>query len=140
MLICFFSLSPALTARSFAYWSFRVTLMFLLLRCQTITALWTSLRISIRTFVSDCPLSSFAFSIFSCIVIICPVIVFRGVGSLCYRSAATAAQERFACGGGFVYFRFCLAVGGFDRGFARGALGVRWTCEAILLAILVCYS
>jgi len=75
--------------------------MSLLLRCWTATALWTSLRISVRTSVSDCPLSSSAFSVFGCIVIVCPVVVFRGVGSLCCGSAATAAQVRFACGGGF---------------------------------------
>jgi len=55
------------------------------------TALWTSLRIFIRTSVSNCPLSSSAFSIFGYIVIIYPVVVFRGVGSLYYRSAAIAA-------------------------------------------------
>jgi len=64
-------------------------------------ALWTSLRIFIRTSVSNYPLSSSAFSIFGCIVIVYPVIVFRGVGSLYYRSAATVAQVRFAYRGGF---------------------------------------
>ena len=85
------SLSPALTARSFAYWSLRVTLISPLLRCRTATASWTSLRISVRTSVSDCPLSPSTFSVFGRIVIIYPDIVFRGVGSLYYRSAATAA-------------------------------------------------
>jgi len=72
-----------------------------LLRYWTVTALWTSLQISIRTSVSNYPLSSSAFSIFGYIIIIYPVVVFRGVGSLCYRSAATAAQVRFAYRGGF---------------------------------------
>jgi hypothetical protein len=83
MLICSLSLSPALIARSFACWSFRVTLMSPLLRCWTTIALWTSLYIFVRISVSNCPLSSSAFSVFGCIVIICPVIVLRGVGSLC---------------------------------------------------------
>jgi hypothetical protein len=98
------SLSPALTAYSFTYWSFRVTLISPLLRCWTIIALWTSLRISIRTSISNCPLSSSTFSIFSRIMIIYPVIILRGVGSLCYGSAATAAQERFAYRGGVYLF------------------------------------
>ena len=85
------SLSPALTARSFACWSLRVTLISPLLRCRTAIASWTSLRISVRTSVSDCPLSPSAFSVFGRIVIVCPDIVFRGVGSLYCGSAATAA-------------------------------------------------
>ena len=91
MPIYFPSLSFAFTARSFACWSLRVTLISPLLRCQTVTASWTSLQISVRTSVSDCPLSPFAFSVFSYIVIVCPVIVFRGVGSLYYKSTAIAA-------------------------------------------------
>ena len=59
------------------------------------------MRISIRTSVFNYSLSSSAFSIFGRIVIIYPVVVFRGVGSLYYRSAATAAQVRFAYRGGF---------------------------------------
>ena len=85
------SLSPALTARSFTYWSLRVTLISPLLRYRTAIASWTSLRISIRTSISDCPLSPSAFSVFSYIVIIYPDVVFRGVGSLYYGSAATVA-------------------------------------------------
>jgi len=72
--------------------------------------LWTSLRIFIRTSVSDCPLSSSTFSVFSRIVIVYPVVIFRGVGSLYYGSAATAAQVRFACRGGF-----CLSLILFSR-------------------------
>jgi len=56
-----------------------------------VTALWTSLQISVRTSVSNYPLSSSTFSVFGYIVIIYPVVVFKGVGSLCYRSAAIAA-------------------------------------------------
>jgi len=62
-----------------------------LLRCWTAIALWTSLRIFIRTSVFNCPLSPSTFSVFGYIVIIYPVVVLRGVGSLCYRSVAIAA-------------------------------------------------
>ena len=85
------SLFPALTACSFTCWSLRVTLMSPLLRCWTVIASWTSLRISIRTSISNYPLSPSTFSIFSYIIIIYPDIVFRGVGSLYYRSAAIVA-------------------------------------------------
>ena len=85
------SLSPALTARSFTCWSLRVTLMSPLLRYRTATASWTSLRISVRTSVSNCPLSPSTFSIFGRIIIIYPDIIFRGVGPLYYGSAATVA-------------------------------------------------
>jgi len=80
-----------------------------LLRCRTVTALWTSLRISIRTSVSDCPLSPSAFSVFGYIVIVYPVVVLRGVGSLYCRSAATAAQMRFAGEEGFCLFSILLS-------------------------------
>jgi len=80
-----------------------------LLRYWTITALWTSLRIFIRTSVSDCPLSPSTFSVFSRIVIVCPVVVLWGVGSLCCGSAATAAQVRFAGEGGFYLFSILLS-------------------------------
>jgi hypothetical protein len=91
MLMRSLSLSPTLTAYSFAYWSLRVTLISPLLRCWTIIALWTSLQISIRTSVFNCPLSPFAFSVFSYIIIIYPDIVFKGVGFLYYKNAVTVA-------------------------------------------------
>jgi len=80
-----------------------------LLRYWTTTASWTSLRISVRTSVSNCPLSPSAFSIFGYIVIICPDIVFRGVGSLCCKGVATAAQVRFAGKEGFYLFSILLS-------------------------------
>jgi len=75
MLIRLPSLFPTLTACFFACWSFRVTLMSSLLRCWIVIVLWTSLRIFIRTSISNYPLSPSAFSIFGCIVIIYPVVV-----------------------------------------------------------------
>jgi len=80
-----------------------------LLRCWTITALWTSLQIFIRTSISNYPLSPSTFSVFSYIVIIYPVVVLRGVGSLSYGSAAMAAQVRFAGKGGFYLFLILLS-------------------------------
>ena len=98
------SLSPTLTAYSFTYQSFRVTLISLLLRYQTITALQTSLRISIRTSISNYPLSPSTFSIFSYIIILYPVIILRGVGSLYYRNIVIVAQVRFTSKGEFYLF------------------------------------
>ena len=103
------SLSPTLIAYSFTYQSLRVTLISPLLRYRTIKALQTSLQISIRTSISNCPLSPSTFSIFGRIIIIYPDIVFRGVGSLCCKSAAIAAQVRFAGKGGFYLFLILLS-------------------------------
>ena len=103
------SLSPAFTTYSFTYQSLRVTLISPLLRYQTIIALQTSLQISVRTSISNYPLSPSTFSVFSYIIIIYPVIIFRGVGTLYYRSAATAAQVRFAGKEGFYLFSILLS-------------------------------
>ena len=103
------SLSPTLIAYSFTYQSFKVTLISLLLRYQTIIVLQTSLQISIRTSISNYPLSLSTFSIFSYIIIIYLVIAFKGVGSLYYRNTAMAAQVRFASKGGFYLFLIFLS-------------------------------
>ena len=116
------SLSPTLIARSFTYWSFRVTLISLLLRCLTIIALQTSLRISISTSISNYPLSPSTFSIFSYIIIIYPVIILRGVGSLYYRSAATAVQVRFAYRGFLFIFKFTQPLEDLIKGLLEGRL------------------